>query len=86
MLTVCYKTKTPEVYNKGTQWEKKEDTFLLTELQNTTREEAEKHIAMLNETKPMFFDGTNDQEKNKYRLKLNWDEIEYLFLHEQEAK
>lgn len=86
MLTVCYKTKTPEIYNKGTQWETTEDTFLLTELYDTTREKAEKHIAMLNETKPMFFDGTNDQEKNKYHKKLNWDEIEYLFLHEQEAK
>ena len=27
-LTICFKLNTPIIYNEGTEWEKREDTFL----------------------------------------------------------
>lgn len=52
MLTVCYKTKVPTVYNKGTKWESQCDTFLQCELHGFTRGQAAAKVKEMNENKP----------------------------------
>lgn len=44
MFVVSYILKEPLIFNKGTKWEKRDDTFLLTTLYVQTEEEA-KEIA-----------------------------------------
>lgn len=72
MTTLLYKTKEPVVYNKGTSYEKKEDTFLHSYCR--TQEEAQKYADELNNTHP---DKTWNGEK------INWDKIDYFFVGEQ---
>lgn len=65
--TICYKTKTPIVYNKGTKWEKSCDTFLLCYCYGTD-EEVQAEIDRMTAEKPKM---------------LNWANIDHLFLHKQ---
>lgn len=74
--TICYKLKTPHIYNKGTIYETQEDTFLAC-YGYSNPEENKRFIEVLNhdeEAKGMFCD----------RHRLNADEIEYFFHDEQE--
>lgn len=73
---ICYKLKTPVIYNRGTKWEKQEDTFLAC-YGYANPEENKRLVNVLNtddEAKGMFCD--------KYRLNAN--NIEYFFHEEQE--
>ena len=71
--TICYKTKTPVVYNKGTKWEKSHDTFLLC-YANGTDEEVKAEIDRLNAEKP---------DTTKGGVSIDWAKIDYLFFHKQ---
>lgn len=51
MIVVCYKTNTPIIYNKGTKYESKCDTFLAY-YSHKNREEVEKEVERLNTEKP----------------------------------
>ena len=74
-LTLCYKTKNPVIYNEGTQWESKHSTFLFCYLGNTKRETAESICNRLNTEKPSkLWNGHI----------IDWDEIDYFYLNEQE--
>lgn len=73
---ICYKLKTPVVYNRGTKWEKQEDTFLAC-YGYANPEENKRLVNVLNtddEAKGMFCD--------KYRLNAN--DIECFIHKEQE--
>lgn len=73
-MTICYKTKTPVIYNEGTRREERRDTFLLAQTYGYDRETLEKEIAKVNETKPAVWD----------RREIDWDKIDYLFVKVQE--
>lgn len=51
MTVICYKTHEPVVYNKGTKYEKKHDTFLAY-YTHKSKEEAQKEVDRLNSEKP----------------------------------
>lgn len=51
VIAICYKTKVPEIYNKGTKWEKAVDTFLAYYYMGTL-EQAKEIVRKLNEEKP----------------------------------
>ena len=74
---ICYKVKEPVVYNKGTKWEKSCDKFLAC-YGYANAEENKRLVNVLNmdeEAKGMFCD----------EHRLNANEIEYFYHHEQEA-
>lgn len=48
---ICYKLDKPVIYNKGTKWEKTEDTFLAYYTHKTV-EEAQKEVDIINTEKP----------------------------------
>lgn len=48
---ICYKTKNPEIFNKGTKYEKICDTFLAYYTYKSV-EEAQKEVDEINKTKP----------------------------------
>ena len=72
--TICYKTKNPVYFNKGTQYEKKHDTFLMGIIWGT-KERAQAEADRLNRERPTRY-GNGEP--------LNWDEIDYFFASEQE--
>lgn len=72
--TICYKTKNPVYYNKGTQYETSCDTFLMS-MYWTTKERAQEEADRLNKERPAT---TGNGEP------INWDEIDYFFASEQE--
>lgn len=74
MTVICYKTKTPTIYNKGTRYERSCDTFL-SYYTYKTKEEAQIECDELNNNKPKIL-------WNKE--KINWDIIDYFFVDEQE--
>jgi len=74
MTTICYKTKEPTYYNKGTEWESSCDTFLAY-YTCKTMEEAQADVDMMNSTHPTHF--SNGE-------RIDWDKIDYLFVDEQE--
>ena len=67
---ICYKTKEPTYYNKGTKWEIAFDTFLAYYCEN-----ADKEATRLNDERP---------EKDACGNLINWENILYFFAHEQE--
>lgn len=71
--TICYKTKVPTIYNKGTEWEKSCDTFLLCYFYGTD-EEVQAEIDRLNAEKPNTTTGG---------VMIDWTNIDHLFLHRQ---
>ena len=71
---ICYKTKTPVIYNKGTQWETSCDHFLLWYVSNLSLEQGKKLCEELNATHP----------KTYRHCPIPWEEIDYLFAEQQE--
>ena len=71
---ICYKTKKPIFYNKGTKHETSCDTFL-SYYTYKTPEEAQKEADELNRTKPA---------KLWNREEIDWEKIDYFFVSEQE--
>lgn len=71
--TLCYKAKTPTIYNKGTQYESKCDEFLLCYLYHKD-DEAQALCDELNKTRPDNYQG----------IKIDWNKIDYLFINKQE--
>lgn len=74
MTVICYKTKTPVVYNKGTKYETTCNEFL-SYYTYKTRENAEIECNTLNTTKPRQL--WNGKE-------IDWSMIDYFFVDEQE--
>lgn len=72
--TICYKTKEPIYFNKGTEYEKSCDTFLFTYAPHD-KAKAQERIDELNNTKP---------NKDKFGNKIDWTIVDYFFLSEQE--
>lgn len=72
--TICYKTKTPVYYNKGTKWEKTCDTFLAYPTYKSF-EDAQKEAEELNKNKPATL--WNKQE-------IDWEKVDYFFADSQE--
>lgn len=72
--TICYKTKTPVVYNKGTQWESSCDEFLAY-YTNYSDERAQAEADRLNTEKPEFL---------PTGAPAHCDE-RFYFVHKQEA-
>lgn len=71
---VCYKTRQPVIYNKGTQWETRCDTFLSYYTYKSVID-AQREVDEINQTKPV-----NDPCGRP----IDWDSIEYFFVDEQE--
>jgi len=71
---ICYKTKEPVYYNKGTSHETSCDHFLAYYTHGTL-EEAQQQAAKLNEEKParMF-----------NRMPIDWNAIDHFYASEQE--
>lgn len=71
---ICYKAKTPVIYNKGTKYEKREDTFLSYYTYKTV-EEAQREVEALNANKPAkLWNGE----------RIDWTKIDSFFVSEQE--
>lgn len=71
---LCYKTKNPVVYNKGTKWEKQDDEFLAM-------------YVSYNDIKAQAI--ANDLNKNKPAMlpngrPIDWNEIDYFFINKQD--
>lgn len=69
---ITYTLKNPVIYNEGTKWEKKEDTFLFcyTPLND---DEIVKVVDELNATKPT----------NYNNRPIDWEKIAYLGINKQ---
>ena len=74
MNTVCYKTRKPVVYNKGTKYETTCNTFLAY-YSGKSRTELENYVNMVNTEKPKTVERFG---------KVDWNEIECFFIKEQE--
>ena len=74
MTTICYRTIKPTIYNKGTEYEKSNDTFLAYYTYKSI-EEATTEVETLNTTKPStLFNGQ----------KIDWNTVKEFFVEEQE--
>ena len=71
---ICYKTKEPVYYNKGTKDERQCDQFLAY-YTTKTKEEAQTECNELN---------NHHYEKLWNNEKIDWNKIEYFFTDEQE--
>ncbi len=71
---ICYKTKEPVYYNKGTQWERTEDHFLMYYF-GGTKEQAQEWVDDVNKNHP---------EKDSLGHTIDWDKIDYFYVDEQE--
>ena len=71
---ICYVLKNPKVYNEGTKWETKEDTFLFC-YTNLEDNEIKKVVDELNTTKPATYKGEL----------IDWNKIAYLTTNKQEV-
>ena len=74
MTTICYRTIEPTIYNKGTEYEKSNDTFLAYYTCKSI-EEATTEVETLNTTKPSTL--SNGE-------KIDWNNIKEFFVDEQE--
>ena len=74
MWCLCYKTKEPVVYNKGTGYETSCDHFLLGYI-GYDEEHAQKVCDDLMRHK---------NATTSSGITIPWDEIDYLYIHEQE--
>lgn len=71
---ICYTTKEPVYYNKGTKYEKTENTFLAYYTYKTV-EEAQREVDTLNATHPAkLWNGE----------RIDWTKIDSFFVSEQE--
>lgn len=75
MTVICYKTKTPTIYNKGTKHESYCDQFLAYYTYKN-QEEAQKEVDEINATKP---------DKLWNDTPIDWERIDYFFVDDQEA-
>lgn len=74
MTAICYKTKAPIVYKKGTKHESSCDHFF-SYYTYKTKEEAQKEVDKINRTKPKaLWNGK----------KIDWTKIDYFFVTDQE--
>lgn len=71
---ICYKMKIPVYYNKGTQWESSCDSFLAY-YTNKTVEAAQEEVNEINSTHPAKLWNSKP---------VNWEEVDYFFVSEQE--
>lgn len=72
--TICYKTKEPVYYNKGTKWERTHDTFLAYYTYKNDAE-AQAEADRLNAEHPAtLWNGE----------KIDWTKIDYFFVNKQE--
>lgn len=74
MTVICYKTKVPTIYNKGTKYEKSCDKFL-SYYTYKTKEQAQIECDELNTTKPHKL--WNDKD-------IDWSIIDYFYVDEQD--
>ena len=74
MTVICYKTKVPTIYNKGTKYESRCDTFLSYYVYKT-KEKAQIECDEINRTKPNKL--WNGKE-------IDWNKIDYFYVDEQE--
>ena len=72
--TICYKTKEPTYYNKGTKWEKTCDEFLAYYTCKNDKE-AQEEVKRLNAEKPATL--WNGEP-------IDWTKIDYFFVNKQE--
>lgn len=72
--TIYYKTKKPEIYNKGTVNETYQYEFLIGYTYKS-KEEAEKEVAEINRTHPNVV----------YGRPIDWNNIDYFFVNEQKS-
>jgi hypothetical protein len=72
--TICYKTKEPVYYNKGTKYETKEDEFLAYYCCYENIETAIEEVKRLNTEKPAKDGCKND---------IDWNKVAYFFINEQ---
>lgn len=70
---LCYKNRIPTVYNAGTKWEKKHDTFLALYVSNDDAK-AQAIADELNKNKP-------DRLPNGQPI--DWNNVEYFFINKQ---
>lgn len=70
---ICYHTKTPVFYNKGTKYEKQCSDFLAYYTFGTM-EDAKAEAEKLNSEKPI---------KNRIGEVIDWDKIDYFYADEQ---
>ena len=71
---LCYKTKNPVIYNKGTIWEKQDDEFLAMYV-SYNDQEAQAIADKLNSEKP------NELPNGR---NINWNEIAYFYINKQD--
>ena len=74
--TICYKIKTPRIYNKGTTYEKRCDTFLTCYGYNDP-EANKRYVDSINKDPEKFRAFCKEQ-------RLNPEEIEYFYHHQQQ--
>lgn len=74
MNAMCYKTKEPTYYNKGTSYETSCDTFLSYYASNN-KAEAEAEAEYYNREKP---------EKDTRGYPIDWSKIDYFYINEQD--
>lgn len=74
MNTLCYETKVPTIYNKGTKFESQCNTFLLCYLNGYNDEQAQQVCDELNEKRPNKWHG----------IEIDWSNIDHLFVNKQE--
>ena len=74
MTVICYKTKVPTIYNKGTKYESSCDEFLAYYTAKT-KEKAQIECDELNNTKPNKL--WNGRE-------IDWNKIDYFYVDEQD--
>ena len=70
---LCYKNRIPTVYNAGTEWEKKCDTFLAMYVSHDNAK-AQAIADELNKNKPTEL--PNGQP-------IDWNNVEYFFINKQ---
>ena len=71
---ICYKLRKPVIYNKGTQYERSCDTFLAYYTYKSVID-AQADVDEMNKNKLV---------KDFRGLPIDWDSIEYFFVHQQE--
>jgi hypothetical protein len=74
MTVICYETKSPVIYNKGTKYKSSCNQFL-SYYTYKSQGEAQKEVDEINRTKP---------EKLWNGQKVNWTEVDHFFVSDQE--
>lgn len=75
MVIVCFKTKKPIVYNKGTKYEKSCQHFFHHYSQKN-RKETQKDVDKINASR-------SKENKTWYGKWINWNVIDYFYVEEK---